>query len=536
MEDYMNNTFLKLVVAHCDGTSTEAQQRMLTKMLIDNSELRRQFVLHLQVHAALKFGGSEFLGENVPTCGIPNIPLTEPSFMEGPNESALLDFGDMNPLDGTNETTAGGDAVFRSSLFSLFTFLSQPIPLGIIMICVLVLPIAMLAWDFSKNQPKVAPTCVLHGQVVKTVACTWDEEQGIGLQTGDLLVGNQEYHLKEGVLQLNFASGVQAIIQGPAVFRSKSSMLLEFTKGRLYAKVPPEGKNFTVAMDGLEVIDRGTEFGIFANKIAEVELHVFKGRIDVLADRWKQSGSGQPLELREGKARRVDRLTGKVEEIAVDESKFVRDFSDKSGLNFILVNPSFEEPSILEHPKQSRVSGDLRNVVISGWEVMGTAESPFYLQQAPYTEACDQDALDGTQMLAVKLTDQVDKAWAFQSIGTIKVGDIGKTLIVSTEVIAKKLKGSNAQYDGNTATAILAFTIGANENEPGEVIGFPGFTISNITNAKSRHLKAKLNIRPNMIGKKISVQLLIRDAKVEADRQNEYFFDQVDLNHSPGIL
>ncbi|MGD9127979.1 MAG: hypothetical protein PVH19_11430 [Planctomycetia bacterium] len=521
--DYTNDAFLEIVVAHCEGTATEADRHALARMLRKDPKRRRQFVLHMQLHAAMKFGGPKFFEEDKPSSGVTNFGLPDPTFFEGMSEDTLLDFGDMSSLCSANET-AGKDAAFRSPLFSLFTFFSKPVPLTVIMICVIVLPVVMLAWNFNAHQPDVAPTCVVPGQVVKTVACTWDEEQGIGLQAGDLLIGDREYHLKEGIVQLDFASGVQTIIQGPAIFRSKSSMLLEFTQGRLSAKVPPKGKNFTVVMAGLEVIDRGTEFAIDADGTTDVELHVFKGQIDVLAESWEQNGNNRSLELHAGEASLVDRSTGEVEMMVADPSKFVCEFTDDSGLSLILTNPGFEEPRVTRGTKSFDE--------IAGWQVMNAAGgSSVWLERN-----IPSNALDGTQMLAVKLTDQVNKVWVFQPIDTIKIGDIGRTLMVSADVIAKTLAGTGDQPYGDTATAVLAFTVDGDGEEPGEVIGFPGFVTGIKTDKQSQPLEAKMHIRPYMVGKKLSIQLLIRDTKVKADRQNEYFFDKVKLNASTATL
>ena len=538
-----NNDFLALVVAHCDGTASDAERQRLAEMLRNDPELRRQFVLHLQVHAALKFGGPKFFSEDTPTtrkC----MPLPDPSFFEGLCGEALPDLGDISLLDGMYEAPKGEDTFFRSPLFSLFTFFSRPVPLTIIVIAMLVLPLAMLGW-LSMNQPKVIPHTA-PCQVAKTAGCVWDETKGGVLKTGSRLTSDERYYLKEGIVQLDFASGVKTIIQGPAEFRPKSPMLLELTQGRLAAKVPPRGRNFTVTMPGLEVIDRGTEFGVSVDRTTEVELHVFKGQIDVIVDCWKQEANDQSMELRAGQASRVDRTTGKVTKMAADPTEFVCEFADRSGLTLDLVNSGFEKPSVPNHPKHSTIAGNLREVEIPGWTVMNTDNgSPLYLQQAPYlhdptnadlqVKPCDQNAIDGTQMLAVTLTNQVNKAWAFQPIGTIETTDIGKTLVVSAEVVAQKL-GPDAPSYGDTATAVLAFTIDASEKEPGEVIGFPGFVTSIKTNKRSRHLEAKMQIRPYMVGKKVSVQLLIRDTDIRPDCKNEYFFDKVELKLSPNPL
>ena len=562
-QDYMDKTFLEIVTAHCDGEMSEVKQQMLAEMLRSNPELRRQFVMHLQIHAALKFGGPKFFEDEAAVIDRSLFPLSESSFCVGPEEESLLDFGNLDPLDGIahseRKASPEKNTELRSPVFSFFTFLSQPVPLAVILFCVLVVPMAMMAWNINRNQPAALPAppvvasqppaYVVPGQVVNAVACTWDESQGIGLRVGDLLVSDREYHLKEGVLQLDFASGVQTIIQGPAIFRPKSSMKLELNQGRLAAKVPPEGRNFAVTMAGLEVIDRGTEFGVEVDRSAEVELHVFKGHIDVLADRWKQDNNKiQPLALYQGEASRVDRLTGQVKKMSADDTKFVRNFSNESGLNLNLVNPSFEEPRVADHPKRSKEFGNLHDVEIPGWKYTKSVDGTYwiYLQQAPYltdpsgeigkVQKCILEAFDGKQMMGVRLGG-VNEAWAYQTLGTIKMGDIGKTLRVSTSVIARKPTSPDATAYGATATAVLAFTVDTTNDSPGEVLGLHGMALGIQMDQPKQDMTAELTIKPHMIGKKLMVRLLIRDPSVRAggklpddyDPVNQYYFDVVDL-------
>lgn len=564
-ENSMERTLLKAVVAHCDGKATDAEQQILAEMIKSDPKLRRQFVLHLQIHSAFKFGSVKFFGNGTFAHDETSFPLPGFPFCTGsdgagpnhtgPNENSPLDFGNLNPLDGIAQckSYSSPEKTMETSspLFSFFTFFAQPIPMAITMFCVLIIPMAILVWTISKSQPDAPPACVASGQVLKTVACTWDESQGIGLRTGDLLINHREYHLKEGIVQLDFASGVKTIIQGPAVFRSKSSMLLELTQGRLSAVVPPEGKNFTVTMPGLKVVDHGTEFGVSVDESAEVEIHVFKGRIDVLADSWKQNGeAANPLELRAGQASCIDRLTGKVEKMAADESKFVREFNTESGLNLTLINPSFEEPCVADHPERLKETGNLRSMNgLPGWIAIKSSNEigsyPVYVQQAPYltdptgklnkVQQCIQKSIDGKQMLGMRLGG-INEVWVFQPIGTIRMGDVGKTIRVSANVVAREATNANATAYGSTATAVLAFTVNTTEESQGKVIGYPGVAAGVSLNQSSKYLTAELTIKPHMIGKNLAVRLLLHDPdpqcgklKDDYDPVNQYYFDAVDL-------
>ena len=552
---------LELLELLRDQTISDEQFQELQSLLLNDPTARRMYVNAITLQGNLEWTQDAIDPEESlsgPFCDVDGLPfpLPEISFCTGPDcassiGNSPLDFGDLNPLDGIAqcESCSPPENTLEtpSRLFSLFTFLAQPIPLTITLLCVTLIPMAMLAWSLSQSKPEAPPTCVASGQVVKAVACTWDESQGIGLRVGDLLVNHREYHLTEGVVQLDFASGVKAIIQGPAVFRSKSSMLLELTQGRLSAEVPPEGKNFTVTMAGLEVIDRGTEFGVSVDKSAEVELHVFKGRIDVLANTWERDGEVKPLEIHAGQASCVDRLTGKVEKMPADKSKFIREFSTESGLNLTLVNPSFEEPRVADHPERQETYGNLHAFEFPGWKssraFVQKSSSAAYLQQTPYSgvhkgvsskvQKCIRNAIDGEQMLGMHLRKQAKEVWVYQYIGTIRMGDIGATLTVSADVMARKAIHEKVTPYGSTANAILAFTFDTTPMNPGETVGLTGGEAGVELDAPSKHLVAKLTIKPHMVGKPLAIRLLLQDPDPPANLHFERDHDRDELNYDP---
>jgi hypothetical protein len=94
-------------------------------------------------------------------------------------------------------------------------------------------------------------------------------------------VPSKSLHLQSGVVELNFASGARAAIQGPVEFRvlSRNSMILE--QGTLSAEVPKQARGFAVRTPNATTTDLGTRFGINAKSDGSSETDVFEGKVHV---------------------------------------------------------------------------------------------------------------------------------------------------------------------------------------------------------------------------------------------------------------
>lgn len=100
--------------------------------------------------------------------------------------------------------------------------------------------------------------------------------------------------LKAGVARIEFYSGATVILEGPAELELISADKARCTRGKLHARVPPQAAGFTVETPRLQVVDRGTEFGL--NIADRTEVHVFKGKVEL------HEGAAGPRELKEGQA------------------------------------------------------------------------------------------------------------------------------------------------------------------------------------------------------------------------------------------
>lgn len=99
-------------------------------------------------------------------------------------------------------------------------------------------------------------------------------------EPGTLAVGSR-LTIQQGVVELNFSSGVRLIVQSPADLTLREKDKLYLATGKIWCHVPPQAAGFQVETRELLVTDLGTEFAVHSTEKAGDEVHVFDGRVRV---------------------------------------------------------------------------------------------------------------------------------------------------------------------------------------------------------------------------------------------------------------
>jgi hypothetical protein len=124
--------------------------------------------------------------------------------------------------------------------------------------------------------------------------------------------------LKSGFAHLEFYCGATVLLQGPADFRLVSRNEAYCERGKLWATVPHQAQGFRIGSPKLDLIDRGTEFGMQVGG-DETEVHVFKGKVELLTP---DPRSRTPRELTTGRGVRVAGV-GRASPIASNPTAFL---------------------------------------------------------------------------------------------------------------------------------------------------------------------------------------------------------------------
>ena len=137
-----------------------------------------------------------------------------------------------------------------------------------------------------------------------------------------------EYSLKMGFMELEFENGAKVVLESPVEFNLKSQDKMYLKFGRLYAKVPPQAVGFTVDSKCSKVVDLGTEFGMMVNVNGDTNLHVYKGQTALFSG--NETGYNFEETIAKGNAKSIDSDSGKISNIALDNTAFARSINPKT--------------------------------------------------------------------------------------------------------------------------------------------------------------------------------------------------------------
>lgn len=142
--------------------------------------------------------------------------------------------------------------------------------------------LALVLFSKQFTSPVVEPQSP--SQAERTLGLLVDEadakfEDGFGPENVKFESG--EYRLGKGAIHLRLENGADILMKSPGSFRIDDSFHLTLHDGAIRAIAPPAAKGFTVATQGMDYEDLGTEFGVAVDqKSGANELHVFDGQVD----------------------------------------------------------------------------------------------------------------------------------------------------------------------------------------------------------------------------------------------------------------
>jgi len=150
-----------------------------------------------------------------------------------------------------------------------------------------------------------------------------EEQLALGVR-----VGPRRLRLESGIAQIQYDSGVVAILTGPADFELSGPQRAYLHAGRVVLRVPPSAIGYTVETAEANVVDLGTEFGVQSDRAVGTDIQVYEG--EVVAES-KRGAEGQALthRLLGGQAMRLGNRPGdQPEELAFWPDRFVRYLPD----------------------------------------------------------------------------------------------------------------------------------------------------------------------------------------------------------------
>lgn len=185
--------------------------------------------------------------------------------------------------------------------------------------------LVLVPWEWLRPDSPPAPR---RGAVVakigKSVGARFEHgPSGEDRATDGAAMRQGEYHLLEGLIEIEYPSGAVLVLQAPAVFDLVNSSEMRLEEGQLSAHVPETAIGFRVNSPGATVIDLGTDFAVQAVREQASEVHVFQGEVLVNL-RGQKVAEAEDLRLATGEAARIDFVSGMPAGIDLDRQRFVR--------------------------------------------------------------------------------------------------------------------------------------------------------------------------------------------------------------------
>ena len=152
----------------------------------------------------------------------------------------------------------------------------------------------------------------------------------MSLETGTRLANDDSpIKLLSGCARLQFDSGAEVILEGPAEFQLITDEQLWLTQGQLSVFVPPSAAGFRVDTPAMSVIDLGTEFSVKIAPDGLAAVHLHQGMASFLTGEVGKRRNNDILTS--GQARSLDPLTGEIARIPIDQNGFIRRFDSQKG-------------------------------------------------------------------------------------------------------------------------------------------------------------------------------------------------------------
>ncbi len=165
-----------------------------------------------------------------------------------------------------------------------------------------------LWWKGEQNRPAQPQLVARFG---KLLDCRW-MDSNIRVQSGDAIANGQRIELSAGAADLHFSTGARLRLIGPVTIetRSENSVFLTLGEARLVAETP-EAKGFVVETPNSKFVDISTAFTATVSPDGLSRLEVTEGEVDVALDGIEKSSrlkAGETLYVEPGERRIITRI------------------------------------------------------------------------------------------------------------------------------------------------------------------------------------------------------------------------------------
>jgi hypothetical protein len=164
--------------------------------------------------------------------------------------------------------------------------------------------------------------------VTDSIDAKWSSDLPIEPGTR-MLSSSRPIQLTRGTVEFETDEQVRVVLEAPAEFYFSSYTQVAMNYGKLFAHVSKQGAGFSVQTQNSKIVDLGTEFGVISHIDGGTEVHLYKGKANLLAGQKQEPKTSQLLTA--GSARSIDPGSCEVQAIALDQHTLARAIDSDSG-------------------------------------------------------------------------------------------------------------------------------------------------------------------------------------------------------------
>jgi len=183
-----------------------------------------------------------------------------------------------------------------------------------------------------------------------------------------------------GVAQITFDGGAKAIIEAPVEIRLQNAAKVYLQSGKMRAIVCLEARGFTVNTPSASIVDLGTEFGIDVKEDGSSDIHVYEGRVSLLAGKiddivGKLSNKVEQI-VEAGQARRVKAGSLRIDNIQFGRTRSARNIPSPYELAVRKTDPiAYWNFNLSESKCHNQIDGKIKPIEYSK-DVLRTNNGP----------------------------------------------------------------------------------------------------------------------------------------------------------------
>jgi hypothetical protein len=305
-------TLRYLLSKSLEGNATADEMARLDSLIVEDPEARHYYAEFLHLHVSLrKLLQQDIVSLEAERDEVLDVGLwRELARHEQMAETVVVEQDDLKePLQTYAEK---GQSSRPLRKFSRFSMVSVAASIAAVLFVVLYIHL-------------VPPAKPVVATLTDSINVQWADPKQT-LRAGDE-VRAETYRLQAGIVSLTFESGAEVVIEGPAEYNPVSFNKMNFQSGKAFAHVPQTAIGFTIGTPESSIVDLGTDFGVAVDPVAGSEVHVYKGKVNLVAGLADQPKKSEILQQHE--ARKVDAEHGVIRSAEFKKYLFAQKISSK---------------------------------------------------------------------------------------------------------------------------------------------------------------------------------------------------------------